>query len=169
MDKLLEKAVEFHGHKCSGIAIGVRAAAEAKRILEIEDIHAKGIYCIAEQTGCYLDAIQLFMGCTAGNGNLIIRDTGKCVFNFFDLNTGKALRLAKRDTDSELHGDDKIDFIIHAPLEDVFTVGEPFIPAPGKRPKFRRVKCAVCGEETMENRLVVRDGKAVCIDCAERR
>ena len=35
--KQYEEAARFHGHACPGLAIGVRAAAEALRLLEITE------------------------------------------------------------------------------------------------------------------------------------
>ena len=81
--ELYLKAGELHGHYCPGLAIGVRAGAEALRILEVEK---KGfnLYCIAENRACYQDGIQMVFGTTLGDGNLELRQRGKTAFNFYD-------------------------------------------------------------------------------------
>ena len=55
--ELYKKAGELHGHYCPGLAIGVRAAAEALEILKpVKKAH--NLCCIAENRACYLDGIQ---------------------------------------------------------------------------------------------------------------
>ena len=57
--ELYQKAGELHGHYCPGLAIGVRAAFEALRILKVENIHSHSLYCIAESRACFQDGIQV--------------------------------------------------------------------------------------------------------------
>lgn len=164
--ELLSKVIGFHGHRCPGVAIGIRAALEAKRMLEISGKDEKGIYCVAEQMACFVDAIQVILGCTVGKGNLIYRPTGKCVFSFFNTNNGKAVRLAKLDNDAGLGKEEAISFFLDQPLERVFSVGSPTIPAPEYMPRAAAMKCARCGEATAENMLRIKDGEPVCLECA---
>lgn len=164
--ELMSRAIAFHGHRCPGLAIGVRAALEAKRILEIGEAEPKGIYCVAEQMACFIDAIQVILGCTAGKGSLIYRPTGKCVFSFFNTNNGKAVRMAKLDNDAGLDKEEAIRFILNQPLEQVFSLGSPTMPAPAYAPRGAAMACALCGERTAESMLRVKDGKPVCLECA---
>ena len=90
--ELYQKAGELHGHYCPGLAIGVRAAFEALRILKVENIHSHSLYCIAESRACFQDGIQVVFGTTLGNGNLELRDRGKTAFNFYDRAKGKNVR-----------------------------------------------------------------------------
>ncbi|MFP4655658.1 MAG: FmdE family protein [Methanohalobium sp.] len=68
-----EKAVEFHGHQCPGLAIGYRAAQIAldkfKNRSEDEELVA-----IVENNSCAVDAIQSQTRCTFGKGNFVFRD-----------------------------------------------------------------------------------------------
>lgn len=64
--ELYKKAGELHGHYCPGLAIGVRAAAEALEILKPSK-KAHNLCCIAENRACYLDGIQMIFGTTMGN------------------------------------------------------------------------------------------------------
>ena len=73
---LYQKAGELHGHYCPGLAIGVRAAFEALRILNVKE-KGTGLTCIAESRACYIDGIQMVFGVSWGKGNLEIRDRGK--------------------------------------------------------------------------------------------
>ena len=121
IQELFEKAAVMHGHKCPGLAIGVRAAAEAIRLLGIENIHSHGLYCIAENRACYIDGLQTVFGTTLGNGNLEIRPRGKTAFNFYDRLAGKSLRLIAGSWPEGLSRQEMIAFILTAPPERVFT------------------------------------------------
>lgn len=163
-----DRASVFHGHKCPGLAIGVRAAVEARRLLEIEAARGRGLYCIAESSACYLDGIQFVFGTTVGGGDLEIRRRGKAAFNFYDRNSGRSLRLAAIDTPEGLSREACIEFILTAPLARVFHVTEcRFQAPPNLHARRRRALCARCGESCDEPFLRIRDGEILCLDCAE--
>lgn len=160
-----ERAALLHGHKCPGLAIGVRAAAEAKRILKIEDIQEKGICCAAECRGCCLDGIQVVLGCTAGKGSLFVLPLGKTAFSVYRQSTGESLRLVQRELPGALSRAEKTEFILTAPIESVFSVGAPRRGAPRGDKRGESGVCAVCGEATDVSALTERDGRLVCGDC----
>ena len=86
--EIFEAAGKLHGHLCPGLAIGVRAAAEAGGLLHGE------LRCSIESRACWADGLQSVLGATVGNGRLCLRETGKPVFNFYG--EGGALRLYLR-------------------------------------------------------------------------
>ncbi len=166
--ELYRKAGEIHGHLCPGLAIGVRAAYEALRILEVENIHSHSLYCIAESRACFQDGIQVVFGTTVGNGNLELRDRGKTAFNFYDRARGKSVRLLVKNWPQDLSREETTEFILRAPFEQVFRQSETRFEAP--RDSFSRKPgkvCPRCGEECREPFLRVRNGEVVCLDCAE--
>ncbi len=163
--EIWDKAVDFHGHICGGLALGVRAACEAGKRLGVERAEDEEIVCVTENDACCVDGIQAVLGCTVGKGNLIYRGTGKLAFSFFDRKTGAAFRFVAKDKRSELHGEDYIDFVMSAPFEEIFTEGEPKAEMPEPARHMASVKCAVCGEMAPENRIRVMNGKLVCLDC----
>lgn len=61
-----EKAVEFHGHECPGLAIGVRAVEAAKVKMGIHFSQDEEIVCVTENDACGVDAIQVLAGCSLG-------------------------------------------------------------------------------------------------------
>lgn len=165
--ELYQKAGELHGHYCPGLAIGVRAAAEALRILEVEK---KGfnLYCIAENRACYQDGIQMVFGTTLGNGNLELRPRGKTAFNFYDRDSGKSVRLAAHDWPQLPDRKEMTEFILTAPLEQVFVQTPVHFDAPPNTFTRRESRnCPRCGESCSEPFLRVVDGEIVCLDCAE--
>lgn len=53
-------------------------------------------------------------------------------------------------------------------LEDeMFRIKRIKITVPEYAPVFTSVKCSICGEKVMETRARVKEGKPVCIECAE--
>lgn len=165
--ELYLKAGELHGHYCPGLAIGVRAGAEALRILEVEK---KGfnLYCIAENRACYQDGIQMVFGTTLGDGNLELRQRGKTAFNFYDRDTGKSVRLVMSDWPKISDRKEMAEFILSAPLEQVFAQTPVHFDAPPNTfTRHESRKCPRCGEFCSEPFLRVVHGEIVCLDCAE--
>lgn len=165
--ELYKKAGELHGHYCSGLAIGVRAAAIANDRLGIREKN-KGLYCIAESGACYIDGIQYVFGTTAGNGCLKVLDRGKSAFNFYDRDNGKALRLLFLGMPGGMSREESIEFILTAPAAKLFSETKPRFDAPEY--SFHRqnsFKCAICGEECREGHMVHSENGLICPDCAE--
>ena len=102
--QIWEKAVDFHGHTCGGLALGVRAAMEAQKRFGRERCGDEEIVCITENDACGVDGIQSVLGCTLGKGNLIYYGTGEFAFSFFDRSTGDSFRLMAKDKKAGLHG-----------------------------------------------------------------
>ncbi len=165
---LYKRAGEFHGHYCPGLAIGVRAAYEACRILEINE-HGHEICCIAESKACYLDGIQVLLGATWGNGRLRLTDRGKTAFDVYDKTTGKSVRHCSVSWPSGMNIDELIEFILTAPSEQVFKAGEVhFAFDEGDMRKLVKYTCPICGEECTEDFVRKRNGVRLCIDCFDK-
>ena len=160
-----EKAVDFHGHTCGGLALGVRAAMEAQKRFGIERAADEEIVCVTENDACGVDGIQSVLGCTLGKGNLIYRGTGKFAFSFFNRKTGESFRLMARDKKEGLHGAEYIEYVLTAPVEEVFAEGKPRAQLPSEARSLRSVRCSVCGEAAAETKMRLLDGKPVCLDC----
>ena len=92
-EKTLERVVDFHGHMCPGLAMGVQAAQIALREI---GAHAKDeeVVAVVETDMCGVDAIQFLTGCTFGKGNLVHCDWGKNVCSFYRRSDGRAVRIA---------------------------------------------------------------------------
>lgn len=165
--EIWEKAVDFHGHTCGGLALGVRAAVEAQKRLGIERAKDEEIVCVTENDACGVDGIQSVLGCTLGKGNLIYRGTGKFAFSFFKRSTGESFRLMAKDKKPGLSGNEFIEYVLSAPIEEIFEVGKPRIDLPEPAKSLNSVKCTICGEAAAETRMRVMNGQPVCIDCYE--
>ena len=188
----LEDAIEFHGHLCPGLVIGYRvgtyAAEQFKDRSEDEEL-----VVVVENKSCGVDAIQVINGCTFGKGNLVFRDLGKHVYTFFKRGDCNALRISvnprKRSNDEKYNelfpkvrngtatAEELEEFrkrhaeksyaILDIPDEELFTVTNVETEPPEKAMIYRSIACAECGEEAMETRLRVKEGKMVCLSCFE--
>ena len=95
--ELIQKTIDFHGHWCPGLAMGIRAAEWA--LNEMGKAGDEEIVALVETDMCGVDAIQYLTGCTFGKGNLIHQDLGKNAFSFYRRRDGKAARLLARNLD----------------------------------------------------------------------
>lgn len=162
---LFDKSADFHGHRCPGLAIGVRAAVEAQKLLGIRHSADEEIVCVTENDACGVDGIQVLLGCSAGKGNLIFRIRGKQAFSFFNRNNGEAVRLVLKPLPKMESREAKQNFILEAPLEEIFEIKKPGYPLPEVARLFPSVDCELCGENTAEPYIRLENGKKVCLDC----
>ena len=159
-----EACKAFHGHECSGLAIGYKAALYAEELLG--HIHSKDeeVVCVTENDACCNDAIQVILCCTTGKGNLLYHLTGKWRFNFFDRSSGKGFCLAMNLYDGEDPAGSE-DYYFETDPHDLFTVTDPRMACPEKARMFKSIPCDVCGEKAAENHIHLENGKRLCEDC----
>lgn len=163
--EMWDKSVEFHGHACPGLAIGYRVAMEVVKLFEISSSSDEELVCVTENDACCVDAIQRILSCTIGKGNLIYRGTGKMAFSFFDRKTGRKVRFYLKPASKDMSREERQEFILKAPFEDIFVTGEPSFDVPEKARLFSTIKCEICGEGAPEHKVRFMDGKKVCLDC----
>ncbi|MHB1044145.1 MAG: FmdE family protein [Eubacteriales bacterium] len=190
-----ERAVEFHGHSCPGLATGYRVAKIALQELSALRSNDEEIVATVENNACGIDAIQVLTGCSAGKGNLIFHDYGKHVYTFACRNSGKAVRIAVKEmawrsnpsyseirkrvlggtaTEEELktfqkHHHERIQQILDLPQDELCAVRHIDCDLPPKASIHRSHRCAECGESVMEPRARVKGGQIVCIPCFENK
>lgn len=192
-ENIINDAVKFHGHRCPGLMIGIRASEIALR--EFPDTVAPDLMAVVETDSCGVDAIQSILSCTYGKGNLIHRDLGKMAFSFFDRTGNKGIRVvlksdAKGETGeglwalmkkmSEGSADDnersqiaelrkKIeDRYFSLPIEEMFDIYNLKQIPPRHARILDSLKCENCGEMTMESRTRRLMGKTLCISCFDK-
>src|ERR1700738_4643271 len=101
LDEYLRDAEQAHGHLCAGQVLGVRLAMLGPQKLGIDDPRGKDrkrLVTFVEIDRCATDAITVVTGCRLGKRALKFRDWGKMAATFVDLQTGKAVRVASRET-----------------------------------------------------------------------
>jgi formylmethanofuran dehydrogenase subunit E len=164
--ELWKKAVDFHGHECGGLAIGVRASMEAIDRLNITFSKDEELVCVTENDACGVDGVQALLGCTLGKGNLIYHGTGKMAFNFYNRSTGKSFRIiAKPKEEVDTKGIPYIEYVLTCPLEEVFEIMDTRYELPEKARLLRTLRCEVCGEAAPENKMRFENEKIVCLEC----
>ncbi len=182
-DLLLHEAEIAHGHLCAGQILGVRMAMLGLARLGIVDPRGadrKRLVTFVEIDRCATDAIAVVTGCRLGKRALKLRDWGKMAATFLDLSSQKAIRVAARESSKERARElfpgieNKNQQQMHAyrtmPDADLFT--EQWVQAPieaRELPGYKspRITCSVCGEGINYDREVERDGRILCLGCAD--
>lgn len=187
-----ERAFEFHGHICPGLAIGFRATQLAMQELKAGRSADEEMVAIVENNACGVDALQVLTGCTFGKGNLFFRDYGKHVYTLARRGEARGVRIAvkygafDRPELSRLHqlaasgqaGPEEkrqllklqaghIEHILNAG-RDCFDLGIVDMDLPPKAQIHKSIQCASCGEAVMETRTRNHNGRVLCIPCAEK-
>ncbi len=182
-ETLVREAEIAHGHLCAGQILGVRMAMLGLERLGITDpkgTERKRLVTFVEIDRCATDAIAVVTGCRLGKRALKFRDWGKMAATFVDLQTGKAIRIAARESSKdrarELYPEieNKNHQQMHAyremPDADLFTEQWVTAPvAPREMPGYKsgRIVCAECGEGINYDRQAMRDGRTLCQGCAD--
>jgi formylmethanofuran dehydrogenase subunit E len=169
-----------HGHLCAGQVLGVRLAMLGLRELGITDPIAerKRIVTYVEIDRCMTDAIGLVANCRLGKRALKFRDWGKVAATFVDLQTGRAIRIAARESSKEIARNMFPDMTkdagqqkAYAELSEEVLFDKRWVKVEVKAhdlPGYKgpRVVCAECGEGINFAREVLQGGRTLCRACA---
>ncbi len=166
--KLMNKAVEFHGHSCPGVAIGVMVA---KYILEHghEFSIDEELVAVVENDNCSVDALQKLLGTTFGKGNLVFKDYGKNNYTFYNRTKEKAVKLSLKPKKSfrneDLTREERIKKLLNMNPNEVFKIEQVEFSPPSRAEIHESIKCENCGDPTMATRIKVLNGQKLCIPC----
>jgi len=194
--KLFQIGLNFHGHKCPAMPMGLKAGLAAMQKLGVERAQDKELYVKSETgkghaAGCFLDGIMTATGCTYGKSNIEKLYYNKMAFTLIDTKTGKAVRVslkpdffekalnspfvqkrkagvAPQDIEPEIT-DPLVERILGLPEEKFLDIGEVHTVdfKPGKG-IFEVKRCDNCGEVVFVNKLqLTPEGKLVCMGCSE--
>jgi formylmethanofuran dehydrogenase subunit E len=181
-DEYLLDAEKAHGHLCAGQVLGVRLAMLGLAKLGVDDPHGKDrkrLVTFVEIDRCATDAVAVVTGCRLGKRALKFRDWGKVAATFVDVNTGKAIRIAAKESSKalakqmhpEIVDKNQQQMLAYREItdDDLFTlqwvkVNLPPEEFPGY--KGERVVCEACGEGINFCREVRTAEKVLCRACA---
>lgn len=182
-ESLLRESVKTHGHLCPGQVLGVRMSMLGLRVIGISDPKErdrKNLIVFVEMDRCATDAIQSVTGCSLGRRTMKFMDYGKMAATFVNLATNKAARVCARDESRALAKGyfPEIENKYKAQLEaykvmsddelfDVMEVAVKVRPEDMPGRPIRRVQCDSCGEHVQDMREVYRDGRVLCVACAQ--
>jgi len=182
LDEYLRDAEIAHGHLCAGQVLGVRLAMAGITQLGIHDPQGKDrkrLVTFVEIDRCATDAVGVVTGCRLGKRALKFRDWGKMAATFVDLETGKAIRVAAKESSKtlarsmhpEITNKNQQQMLAYREMseDDLFAMQWVKVDLPPEEfPGYKgeRMTCEVCGEGINFRREVHRDGKLLCRGCA---
>ncbi len=142
-------------------------------------VTTKTAFVIIETDGCFADGIRAVTGASVGHRTLKVTDLGKIAATFSDLETGISLRLAprldvrtralayapeeKRRYFAQLKGYQLM------PDEELFMYQWVELRTPPSHiisHQNARALCSNCGEEVINERELMVEGKVLCQTCA---
>jgi len=181
-DEYLRDAEQAHGHLCAGQILGVRLAMLGLQKLEIDDPHGKDrkrLVTFVEIDRCATDAVAVVTGCRLGKRALKFRDWGKMAATFVDVSTGKAIRIAAKESSKalarqlhpEIESKNQQQMLAYREMsvDDLFSTQWVRVELPPEEfPGFKgeRITCEQCGEGINFRREVNRNGRTICRSCA---
>jgi formylmethanofuran dehydrogenase subunit E len=196
-DELYKAGLLLHGHKCPAMPMGLRAGAAALEALGVERAMDGQLTALVEIDSdhcatCYADGVMMATGCTFGKGNIRKLGYGKFVLTLIDNKTSRSVRVAtrneviKRNQESEFIQfrkkgvpaskidaaliDPAVEFILAEPTEKLFKIDQvqEVKITPGRAHDFNTFICSECGEIAVERYARVKNGKVICMPCAEK-
>ncbi len=177
---LLEKSASDHSHLCPRQVLGVRMGLTGLASVGLAaPVTTKTGLVIIETAGCFADGIRVASGATVGHRTLRIEDLGKIAATFSNLESRVSIRLAPRpDVRNRAHDYaplEKRHYFAQLkgyqlmPEEELFSFQRVELVIPAVQIMSRqnaRAICSNCGEEVINEREVVKDGKLLCRTCA---
>jgi formylmethanofuran dehydrogenase subunit E len=185
LQEYLDDAAVAHGHLCAGQVLGVRMAMFGLKKLGLEDPQGKDrkrIVTFVEIDRCATDAVMVVTGCRLGKRALKFRDWGKVAATFVNVETGKAVRVAARESSKalaksmhpEIENKNQQQMLAYREMSDeqLFQAQPVHVELPPEEfPGYKgeRIVCAQCGEGINFRREVQLGAKTVCRGCAGER
>ena len=150
--------------------------------LGIEDPQGKDrkrLVTFVEIDRCATDAVAVVTGCRLGKRALKFRDWGKVAATFVDVSTGKAIRIAAKESSKalarqmhpEIQDKNQQQMLAYREISDTDLFAMQWVKValpPEEFPGYKgeRVTCEACGEGINFRREVRRGEKILCRSCA---
>lgn len=176
----LTETAAIHKHLCPRQVLGVRMGLYAGELLGLElPRRDKRLYTFVETDGCFVDGVTAATGCSVGHRTLRLMDYGKVAATYVDTETERAIRIwptpqcRARAADFAPTAPNRWRAQLEAyqimPAADLLSACKIELLVNLKALIARkgvRVNCGGCGEEILNQREVIRDGKVLCRGCA---
>jgi formylmethanofuran dehydrogenase subunit E len=180
LHSLLIASAAEHTHLCPRQVLGVRMGLAGLARLELTaPLTTKTALVIIETGGCFADGIRAATGATVGHRTLRVEDLGKIAATFTDIKKNTSLRLAPRpDVRARaltFAPDEKRRYFAQLkgyqvmPDEELFTFQQVELRTPAEQiisHQNARAVCSKCGEEIINEREVIIEGRVLCKTCA---
>lgn len=180
LNEVLRISAARHSHLCPRQVLGARIGLAGAQALGLEAPRSdKRLLVILETDGCFADGIEAATGCTIGHRTLRVEDYGKVAATFVDVKTGQAMRIIpaldvrqrayiyapqeKRHYFAQLAAYQTMPDSELLSFQEVYLNAsvEALVSRPGVR-----VNCELCGEEIINEREVLQEGRTLCKACA---
>lgn len=199
LETLFEIGLQFHGHTCPAMPMGLRAGLAAMQALGVVRSQDKELMLESETgkghaAGCFLDGLMTATGCTYGKSNIQKLYYNKMAFTLIEAATGRSVRVSlkpgffeqavqspfvqkrKEGVPPQLIPaeitDPLVNRIMTLPQEQFLDVGEVInrlLPAQ-KAGCFDVKRCSVCGEAVFIDKLQeTKTGGLICIPCSQQK
>jgi formylmethanofuran dehydrogenase subunit E len=181
-DEYVRLAEIAHGHICAGQILGIRMAVCGLEHLGLQDPTGKDrkrLITFVEIDRCATDAIGVVTGCRLGKRALKFRDFGKMAATFCDLETGRSVRIAARESSKDrarelypqIESKNQQQTLAYRemPESELFDVQWVHVDVgPQELPGYKagRIVCGECGEGINFGREVRIDERTLCKACA---
>ncbi len=177
---LLQKSATDHSHLCPRQVLGVRMGLAGLAAVGVKaPVTPRTALVIIETAGCFADGIRVATGATVGHRTLRVEDTGKIAATFTCLDGEASVRLAPnsniRTLALEYASQEKRNYFAQLkgyqlmPDDELFSFQRVDLVIPAGQIMSRqsaRATCSKCGEEIINEREVVLEGKTLCRTCA---
>jgi formylmethanofuran dehydrogenase subunit E len=193
VDMTVKRVVDFHGHLCPELVIGMKACEYAHKLFQEHGQPPGRISVLAENSTSALDALQVLFGVTFGNQGLQVLDYGKHNYTFMPREPGYGftLRLQPQYYDNkedyeELEaciGNSKITLdqvarfqllldarvlqLLASDPRDLFHVESCRCNIASMETPTVYVNCSCCGEQVLRERALQVAGTIYCVPCFE--
>ncbi len=176
---LLDESSSHHNHLCPRQILGVRIGLAGAAAVGLEPrVPGKRLLAIIESDGCFADGVIAATGCTVGHRTLRVEDYGKVAATLVDTKTGLAVRVAPVSGIRQLacsyipeearHYFAQMQAYQTLPDASLFSFTSVQLTTPIEQIVSRpglRVDCAFCGEEIINEREIILEGKPYCMAC----
>ncbi len=178
---VLRQAAATHKHLCPRQVLGARMGLYAAELLHLDlPQDDKRLYTFVETDGCFVDGVTAATGCSLGHRTLRLMDYGKVAATFVDTAIGSGIRIwpsplyrshaAQYAPTPPNRWRAQLEAYQIMPATELLCVREVELSVDMKaiigKPGVR-VNCAGCGEEILNLREIIRDGKILCHGCAD--
>jgi formylmethanofuran dehydrogenase subunit E len=189
-------ALEFHGHKCPAMPMGLRAGMVAMKALGVKRAKDKELIVEAETgkghaAGCFLDGVMVATGCTYGKANIQKLYYNKMAFTLIDAKSGKGIRVSLKpgffekalqspfvqerrkgvppQNISPEITDPLVERVLNLPESEFLDIGKVIHKEVKKgTTNFEVKRCSKCGEAVFTDKLhETAGGGLICMPCAE--
>lgn len=179
LETYLQRSATLHHHLCPRQVLGVRMGLFGGKLLGlVVPQPQKRLLTIMETDGCGADGVAVATNCWVGRRTMRIEDYGKMAATFIDTVTETAVRVyphpdarsnaqraapeAPNSWQGYLLGYQRLPVSALLRYQPV-QLRQPVADLIGRAGV--RVDCAVCGEEILNQREIVRDGVPLCRAC----